>query len=252
MLFHNLISNALNIANQFHLEFIDGGISDTLTCVSIQGQGYSAIGTALTPQNEGDLTPFKADSIENLLLQGDAYDAGKRSIALATINAIGQWYLQKKPPLCQPNLRMALSEQILKLTCKDSKIVFIGHLKPVVSALRQNGRNPIVFCRQQTDIQNQVYNDIYEYEGILDANVIIITGAALIGSTIDALLAISPKNAHIILAGFSAGLYPQWLQDTHINQVASINLSDVSLDTLLSYKVEDIFAHPCYIQSTKC
>jgi hypothetical protein len=86
----------------------------------------------------------------------------------------------------------------------------------------------------------------------MDADVVIITGAALIGSTIDALLAMSSKKAHIILAGFSAGLYPAWLGETRIAQVASINLANVPLTGLLNYEIEEIFAHPCYILATKC
>jgi hypothetical protein len=148
MLFHHIQSKALQIATQHNLKFLEGGIGKNLTCITVQNKSHKATGVALTPQNEGNLNPFAEDSLENLLIQGNAYDVGKRTTALATINAISQWYLQKEPPICHQNLRIVLSEHILNLTCKESKIVFIGHLKPVVNALRQNGRNPIVFCRQ--------------------------------------------------------------------------------------------------------
>lgn len=251
MLFHQLQSSALEAIKKYNLKLLEGGVGKNLTCISVHNETQTATGVALTPLNEGDIEPFSEDSLENLLAQGNAYDISKRSIALATINSIGQFCIKQNPFQCQSNLRIALSEHIHKLTCKDSKIVFIGHLKPVVNALCQNRRNPIVFCRQHTDIQNRVYNDIYEYEGVIDADVVIITGAALIGSTIDAILAMCPRKAHIILAGFSAGLYPKWLENSSIHEVASIDLSHVSLQALLNYGVEDIFTHPCYIQPTK-
>lgn len=252
MIFHKLQSQALHIIKEYNLKLLQGGVGKTFTCISIQTQdGKIATGVVLTPQNEGDIEPFREDTLENLLIKGNEYDVNKRSIALCIINAVGQFCLQQKQLQCKNNLRVALSEHIHKLTCKESKIVFIGHLKPVVNALKQNERDPIVFCRQQTDIKTQVYNDIYEYEGVKDADVVVITGAAFIGSTIDALLAMCPKKAHIIVSGFSAGFDPQWLCNTSVAEVASIDLSDTSFSALLNYEIEDIFAHPCYILPTQ-
>jgi uncharacterized protein (DUF4213/DUF364 family) len=247
MLFDNLKAKALEIIKEDGLSFLDGGIGKTLTCVSLKTKNGAVSGVALSPKNEGEPLVFKKDSIENLLLDAQSFSPNKRSIGLAIINAIGQYQLQKDPIQYYPNLRVALSKHIQKLTCKESKIVFIGHLVPVVNALKQIRDNVIVFCRQKSDIQNGVYNDIYEYEALEDADVVVITGAALIGSTIDAILAMCSPKAHIILAGFSAGIYPLWLKDTAICEVASINLANVPLAKLLNYSVEDIFVHQGYI-----
>ncbi len=82
-----------------------------------------------------------------------------------------------------------------------------------------------------------------------------ITGAALIGSTIDALLKFTSKARMVILSGFSAGANPLWLNNLGLTHVASISLSDcskVELETDLEKNdLELIFKNKAYIKELK-
>ena len=185
------------------------------------------------------------NSIEEILTTNN-YNLALRAVSLALINAIDQYELSKKNIPLKPNLREELHETIYNLSCEDDNIVFIGNLKPVVKKLKQSRKNITVFCRSMTDEKNGVYNDIFEYEAVEKADIVIITGAALIGSTIDALLKFTKKAKAIILSGFSAGLNPSWLEGFPISHVVSTSLKKSKKEDILNISLEEIFSNNCY------
>ena len=247
MLFYQLQQNALTCIDSHSLRLVECGMGAQFTYTKITDGSRGATGICLTPKTEGFNGGFQGGDLRELLTQGSAYDAGKRAFALSAINAISQYLLIKDKPILQQDMRASLAQFVLENTNQDSKIMFVGHLQPVVAALKERRNNVSVFCRQHTDVANQVYNDIYEYEAISQADVLIITGATLIGSTIDALLHFSKDVPIKVLTGFSAGAYPAWFRNSGLTHIGSMYLEDIRHSTLLHNNLNEVFTYPCYI-----
>jgi len=250
MILDDLKYKALKCTRENNLEFIDFEICDLLTYVRVSDKQKIFTGVALTPKGEGQLETIQCSSIKEIL-QSKTYDISLRAVTLATINAIGQYTLSKEKLELRENLREELTKLIMKNSNELDKIVFIGHLAPVVNKLKENRYDVTVFCRTKTDFQNKVYNDIFEYEAVSEASIVVITGAALIGSTVDALLQFTKKAKMVILAGFSAGVYPLWLDNIGFTHIASTYLENFSTETIRQNRLEDVFDNPCYIYPLK-
>jgi uncharacterized protein len=250
MILDDLKNKALKCAKENNLELVDFEICDLLTYVRVSDKQKIFTGVALTPKGEGQLETVQCSSIKEIL-QLKTYDISLRAVTLATINAIGQYTLSKERLEFKENLREELTKLIMKNSNELDKIVFIGHLSPVVNKLKENRRDVTVFCRTKTDFQNKVYNDIFEYEAVSEASIVVITGAALIGSTIDALLQFTKKAKMVILAGFSAGVYPVWLDNIGFTHVASTYVENFTPEIIRQNRLEDVFKNPCYIYSLK-
>jgi uncharacterized protein len=250
MIFDKLKKKALQSAKENSLELVDFGIYNLFTYARISNGKKIFIGVTLTPKDEGEITLLTYSSI-NEILKTKSYDLAFRAVALATINAIGQYELSKSKVKLKSNLREELSNLILKNSTELDRIVFVGNLSPVVKKLRSNQRDVTVFCRMDTNPKEKVYNDIFEYEAVSKASIVVITGASLIGSTIDALLKFTQKAKMVILAGFSAGTYPRWFEQIDFTHIASTYLEGCSVETIKQNNLEDIFQNPCYICSLK-
>ncbi len=213
-------------------------------CLLREG-AYTGVGLALTPQGEGALTPLGGDARE-VLERSKAYEPYGRAAALSVMNALFSLRREAMGITYAPDMRVLLAQKILEATDEHSRIVIIGNLRPVVTKLRANGRQVEVFCRSANNPSDGVYNDIFEYEAVMQADVLLITGAALIGSTVDALIAMSPKASLRIVAGFSAGIDPQWLRGSGITHVCSVNLDEAILGALQRNDFEAVFGYESY------
>lgn len=212
----------------------------------VRGAKREAAGVALSPRNEGTPTPLTLQNLEGIIDAGSGFDPFKRAMALAAINAVGQYALARENPETAADLRALIIEKILENSTQQTRIAVIGYLRPVVERLKREGRQVEVFCREYRNPQEGVYNDIFEYEAVGEAEIMLITGAALIGSTVDALIALSPKARMRILSGFSAGVYPAWLEGSGITHVASLQ-PDLAIESaLLRNDWERLFACPAY------
>ncbi len=245
MILDTLKSKALKSAKRNNLFLKEYMLDETFTFCIINNGEKDFIGLTLTPKNEGELNTFKSNSIEEILTTTN-YNLAQRAVTLALINAIGQYELGKVDIPLKANLRIALYETIINESSENDNIVFIGNLKPVVKKLSSYRKNVTVFCRSMTDEKNGVYNDIFEYEAVSKANIVVITGAALIGSTIDAILKFATNAKTVILSGFSAGINPLWLEGYNITHVASTSLKETKKKDILNITLEKIFDNPCY------
>ncbi|RYA23931.1 hypothetical protein CRU96_05850 [Malaciobacter halophilus] len=249
MILDILKQQALQSAKKNSLTLKSFKICEPFTYVEVTNKTKTSIGVALSPSDEGDLKNNNFKSIEDIL-EDDSFNLASRAITLATINAIGQYELQENPPLLKKNLRVESCEFLLKNSTKEDKMVFIGNLKPVIKKLKENSRDVAVFCRRKKELNNEVYNDIFEYEAVSKADIVVITGAALIGSTFDALLKFATKAKIVMVSGFSAGLNPIWLKNSNVTHVASLYLKDCSKEKIEKNPFEDIFENSCYLQKT--
>ncbi len=244
MIYHDLRHKALQYVKAHEITVDSSFINDHFYGCIVQGGGRKSVGVCLKPKGEGSKAAAKSGDLADMI--GTNYCVHSRAAGVAAINALGQHAMA--PGSGEKNLRELLSTQIMHRCGQKSRIVFIGHLEPVVAKLRQNGYDPQVFCRQRVDTNARIYNDIYEYEAISKADMVIITGASLIGSTIDAMLAFTRPRQTVILAGFSAGAYPGWYKNTGVDYVASIDLGTCTKAGAKALDMAKVFAYPAYFE----
>lgn len=246
MIFDTIIKQAKFTSKQYNLKLVEYCVGNLFTHTVIEYNNKKYMGLTLTPKDEGEVYLTEYTSLEDIFEKSKYYDISKRAVALSAINAVGQFLLDMEKIELKDNLRTLLSEFINSHSSKEDKIVFIGNLSPVVLKLKQSGKDVDVFCRQTNDKYLGVYNDIFEYEGVSKADIVVITGASLIGSTIDALLRFTHKAKIVLLAGFSAGGYYKWYENMGITHIASVTTSGfvVNKNTVL----EDIFDQQCYLK----
>lgn len=245
-LYANLIHQASLIAQHEGLILEDFGTSTTCVYALIRQANQRYIGVALLPQGEGEFTPLCATSCEEVFDQSLGFRPLHRALGLALANAIARYRLGSEKIPLQKGARTLLPQKLLELTKEGDEIVFVGNLEPVIKKMRQEGRKPLVFCRQKNRLSDEVHSDIFEYEALASSKVAVITGAALIGSTVDAISAISPKESVRILAGFSAGVHPSWLSGSGFTHVASMLLEPSIKESLFRHQWEEIFSYPAY------
>lgn len=245
-IFKHLMSEAQKYALQHNIEVIDFGVTSSMVYVIVDGrENKQRIGVTLVPYGEGEFGSLKGRTVKEIFSYALNFHPLQRAFALALINALGQYAINDSFEL-KEDIRALLSKNILDMTQESDEILFIGNLKPVVNKLRENKRVPIVFCRNREHYKDGVYSDIFEYEMIQKNSVAIITGATLIGSTIDALIKLSPKESVRILAGFSAGAHPSWFKGTGITHIASISLEVDFKEYLYKNQWEKVFEYPSY------
>lgn len=244
-IFQHLMIKAREYALEHHLSVEDFGVSASMIYAIVHGDNKRTIGVTLIPHGEGDLCALEGKCIEEIFDHALTFNPLKRAFALALINAIGQHALHNTFSPAD-NTRSLLVQQILEMTHVGDEIVFVGNLAPVVAKLKEEGRNPIVFCRQKNNESERIYSDIFEYETIQTAPIAIITGATLIGSTLDALLKLSPPQSIRILAGFSAGAHPSWFKGSGLTHVTSMLLEPSFKEALRINQWNDVFNAPGY------
>ena len=248
-----LTEHARAYALQNSVKIDDFGVSATMIYVMVANDERKALGVTLVPHGEGHFGALQGSSIEDIFESAKAFHPLQRAFALALINALGQHAMEgeKELSLCENGTRSLLVEKVLDLTKAGDEVVFVGNLAPVVAKLKENGRKPIVFCRQKQHYAEAIYSDIFEYEAIQTAPIAIITGATLIGSTLDALLALSPQDSIRILAGFSAGAHPSWFERTGVTHLTSMKLESGYKEALVKNNWEEVFSYPSYFHALK-
>lgn len=248
MLFHQLTLAARQAAPIHELRLRDFTIGALLTQVRVTDGTRMASGVCLTPTGEGRPTTVRVDGLEAIWEEGRRFDVYHRALALAAANAVGQWQRASTPWPGAAGMRDLLLRHLLDASTPDTAIVFIGHLRPVVAGLCAAGRSPLVFCRADNDPEQGVYNDIFEYEGLAGAEIVIMTGAALIGSTADAVIGASARARRRYAVGFSAGANPEWFRGSGITHVASPLLADLPREIATHNDIEAVFNYPAYCE----
>ena len=248
MLFHQLTQAARQAAHVHGLRLCEFTLGALLTHVRVTDGTRTASGVCLTPTREGQPTPIRTDSLGAIWEEGGKFDVYRRALALAAANAVGQWQRASIPSTDPTGMRDLLLRHLVEDSTPDTAIVFIGHLRPVVAALRAAGRRPLVFCRADNDPEQGVYNDIFEYEGLAGAEVVVMTGAALIGSTADAVIRASSGARRRYAVGFSAGANPEWFRGSGITHVASPLLADLPRVVAAGNDLEALFNSPAYCE----
>lgn len=247
MIYDNLREEALKSAKKNSLVLESFFVGELFTYVLVKGENRSQVGIALTPNGEGNILEKNFKSLEELLNE-TSYNPSLRAVTLAAINAIGQYELQDEDIDVKDDLRDEIYDLIIKNSSDSDHIVFIGHLRPLIKKIQEQRENTTIFSRTKIEPELGVYNDIFECEAISKADIVVITGTTLIGSTIDAILKFASKARMVVISGFSAGANPIWFKNSGITHVASLCLKECKKEDVLLNDLETIFKNGCYIQ----
>lgn len=240
-----LSEKAKKYALQEGIVLEDFGVTSSMIYAVVKNGEKSAIGVTLTPTSEGQMGCLQGSSIEEIFSFQEQYSPMQRAFCLALINALGQHSLEQAEGE-DVQIHSLLPERLLEMTKVGDEVVFVGNLAPVIAKLKENGRKPIVFCRDRA--KEGTFSDIFEYEAITKAPIAVITGSSLIGSTIDALMSLSPQNSTRILTGFSAGANPLWFKGTKISHIASMRLEIGFKEELLKNNWQKVFTYGSYVK----
>jgi hypothetical protein len=242
-IYRNLAQNALQALQTDKIVLKTYGMDESLVKVTVRGNDDLFTGVTITPKNEGALCNTRFDNVKELLERSYAFDVGLRAYGLACINAIGGFLNAKEGLHANDSLRSGVVDFVDKNSSTADEVVIIGHLVPVVEKLRQNGKNVKVFCRQKTDIADALYNDIFEYEALQNADIVVVTAATLLGSTVDAILKFTANAKIVMLTGFSAGGYVPWYKKIGFTHLASLQIKGDARDL----RFENLFENPSYL-----
>ncbi|TFF97937.1 MAG: hypothetical protein EU547_02945 [Promethearchaeota archaeon] len=152
----------------------------------------------------------------------------KKIIGIATINAISQFILQEYDGY---NFLEGDLFRFLKIK-PDTKITFIGLIKPMIKKLSQITQN-ITIIERNLEInpffqQFKLANDFSELTNEeLNTNILICTGTALINGTIENILeAYKEKAEFIAIIGPTASMLPDALFNNGVNLVGGMFFED--------------------------
>ncbi len=246
MILDKLKQKAMQSVQKNNLKLVEFEMCGVFTYAKVTDGIKDFIGVTLTPIDEGKLEIIEGTSIKDIL-GSSKYDVALRAVTLAVINAIGQYEISKKNIELKEDMRKEVAKILLDNSTKEDKIVFIGHLTPVVAKLKEGQRDVEIFCRTMVEPNQKVYNDIFEYEALSKASIVVITGAALIGSTIDAILKFTGNAKMVLLAGFSAGANPAWYKDMGFTHIISTDLKDYTPQIIKKDEIGSVFENPCYV-----
>ncbi len=205
------------------------------------GKGHKA-GLAIVPVEDVIGMPMARPivELEDIAEHVSSTNIIEKSLGVALLNAISQYILLDLGYMEEYRVEQdkSLIEFVVEAVKgrRDEKIVVVGNMVPLVRRLREHGFNPVVLERNPAYRGRDSLPDSSGYRELLDADVVIITGATLVNDTIDIVLKLAEKAKTKILAGPTASVYPDPFFDRGITHIASTRIIDIQ-------KVLDIIKH---------
>ncbi|XRO75650.1 enolase N-terminal-like fold-containing protein [Methanocaldococcus sp. 28A] len=139
MIIEKIKERALNLLNEKEDKFkiLDFSFALPYSYVLIESNGKKALGVAMTLLEEyrghGNRKELNINkSLEDFINMVDSFDIVERTLGLAAINAVSQYYLNFEVN-CRDAAELVLNRNDIK------KIAFIGNMMPVVNTLRKSG-----------------------------------------------------------------------------------------------------------------
>lgn len=215
-----------------HLEEVIIGIR--YTAVKIESPKKSYLGVSFTLANfesHSKRDPhgkFHEKTISELINNIDSEDSVKRSVAIATLNAIAEIQQQEGSKssirdFVENNVTDSYLDSILHE--ESVKIGMIGQIKPVIKLLQQNNINITILDKFNPVIENKNKN-VIPAKNIFDLrnmNHIIVTGSSLVFPNFEEIVKeILPSIPGFkALIGPSASVYPYYFFNSGFNVIAS-------------------------------
>lgn len=191
------------------------------TYVAVEGERGKALGVMMTLPEEIQVfrNSIKEISVEAFMEKADSLNIIERTLALAAINAVSQYYV---------DLSGAGERDVLELlNGKIKRVAVIGNMPPIVRALKERGFEVYVFERNPRISDRETFSDSLEYILLPQMDAVIVSGSSLANGTLEMILERS-KNAELIaLTGPSAQVHPELIEGTGITHLASMKVLDV-------------------------
>ncbi|WP_236610554.1 Rossmann-like domain-containing protein [Methanocaldococcus villosus] len=209
-------------------EIVDFSFALPYTYVLIKGKKGNSIGLAMTLIEDIQFCESEFDEIDvrTFIEKVDSVNIIERTIGLATINAVSQYYL---------NLEGAKFDDATGIIKDVKKVAIIGNMKPIVNKLKNRGYEVYVFERNPRLKSIDTLSDCFEYNLLPNMDAVLISGTSLINDSIDMILERSKKAKIKVLVGATAQALPEFFKGylTHIASVKIINIKKVLLNLKL-------------------
>ncbi|USS40554.1 DUF364 domain-containing protein [Thermococcus aggregans] len=187
------------------------------TYVVIEGEKGKAVGLVMTLPEE--INEYKntitGASLRGFIEKADSLNIIERTLGLAAINAVSQYYLE-----------VDAERNVLDLV-EEEKVAVIGNMLPLVQALREKGKEVFVFERNPKLWDRETLSDALEYVLLPEMEAVIVSGSALLNCTIDMIVERSNKAKKIILVGATAQGLPEFFKGTGVTHLASVKVENV-------------------------
>jgi uncharacterized protein (DUF4213/DUF364 family) len=135
-----------------------------------------------------------------------SWKLGEAVVGVATINALSQIVFEKKSEdyLIVENANFI--DQV-KINENDT-VALVGYIRPFISIIKNRAKSLYILERKPMIQEEEIFPDVACEEIIPKADVVIITGTAVVNGTIDRLLELSKGAREVGLVGPTASMIP--------------------------------------------
>ncbi len=202
-----------------NLEIVDYSFALPYTYVVLKGAHGISIGVVATPTEE--IRRFennaKEPCIEEFLKGAYSSNIVERTFALATINAISQYFI---------DTTKETGDILQTLANGAQKVAVVGNMFPVAEKLREMGKDVFVFERNKALFSHDTLSDALEYQLLPEMDVVLATGAVLVNGTIDMILERSKNARALVLMGPTAQILPKFIEGRGVTHLCSSKIID--------------------------
>jgi len=219
MILRKLKREALQIIDE-DFRIVDFSFALPYTYVVIEGKRGKSLGVAMTLPEEIQVYSSEIESIgvEEFIEKADSLNVIERTLALAAINAVSQYYI---------DLSEAENKDATELLDESiEKVAVVGNMPPIVRTLKDRFKL-YVFERNPKLWDRETLSDSLEYWILPEVDAVIVSGTALVNATLDMILERSKKARLIVLTGPTAQVLPQFLKDSGVTHLASMKVLNV-------------------------
>ncbi len=218
MLWKTLKRKALDMAEG--LELVDFSFALPYTWVLVEGPNGRALGVAMTLPEEIQVyrNSVEEPSLAALLGKIDSLNVIERTLGIAAVNAVSQYYLDVSD---LPDV------DVVELVKDSREVAVIGNMPPVVGALREKGVKTFVFERNPKLWDRESLSDALEYLLLPGAKAVLVSGSALVNGTLDMILDRARNAEIVVLTGPTAQLHPDFVEGTGITHLAAMRVLNI-------------------------
>ncbi|NJE53687.1 DUF364 domain-containing protein [Thermococcus sp. 21S9] len=219
MLLRRIKREALKLVDG--LELVDFGFALPYTWVLVGGENGKALGVAMTLPEEVQryTNSISEPSLEAFIEKADSLNVIERTLGLATINAVSQYYI---------DLSDATNVDVLELLPeKAGKVALIGNMPPLARELRERGYALYVFERNPKLWDRETLSDTLEYHLLPEMDIVIASASCLVNGTVDMLIDRAENAELFVLTGPTGQLLPEFLSGTRVTHLASMKVVDI-------------------------
>ncbi|WP_297479175.1 DUF364 domain-containing protein [Thermococcus sp.] len=216
MLLSEIKKRALKLIDD--LELVDFGFALPYTWVLLKGPEGKALGVAMTLPEEVQRyrNSIGEPSLNAFIERADSLNVIERTLGLASINAVSQYYI---------DLNDAEFADVLELLPENAgKIALIGNMPPLARELRNKGYEIYVFERNAKLWDRDTYSDALEYHLLPEMDAVVASASCLVNGTIDLLLDRAKKTELFVLTGPTGQLLPEFMSETGVTHLAAMKV----------------------------